>query len=1576
MQIGLKNVSLSFRSIKSVQLFVLIAVCGILNIKASTLSADDLRAHPGSIVFKAVQGHALNDTRSVFIFAALGSTMNWSDSKDVSWLTLNLQNGVTDGVLEVGVNTTGMISGIYNGNITLSSAQSVAGPVIIPVTLVINPDVPVQITTWKDGYGSAMSVSVDDGQSSGFDVLQSNGFSGTYVCIGTVPPSFYTDYYNAGMELGSHTVNHHCADVSDNALRSQELEPNILGICTNTPEPCTDVITFVWPCGYTNYHEQAVTTEYFLSSRGYNINQLEDATPDNFMNLKSYNSHEDTPYPPSDLKTVVDAAVSQGKWFNLILHTMTNDDGAINYAASKDIWVTSIGNVIKYILQRDRFILTNYNAGTNMITYNVSRLQIPSSVYRSFENAFGPNDKITMQIDIDDSRTIVQVVIDGVVSSYQIKDLNGNKVLLADVKLDPTKTKSVEIDYQNLSPYTLTISGVTANSKVYNGTTAATLNTGSATLNGVITGDNVTLISVGATGTFVNKNAGNSKSVTTSGFVLGGTDAGKYTLIQPALSANITKASLTVTGVTANNKVYDGTTVATLNTGSATLAGVISGDVVSLVSTGATGTFVNKNVGTGKSVSISGLTPGGADGGNYTLTQPSATANITKAGLTVSGVTANNKVYDGTAAATLNTGGAGLVGVFGGDAVTLISTGVTGTFSNKNVGTGKVVTMSGFSIGGSDAANYTLTQPTATANITGIIITVTGVTANNKVYNGSTAATLNTGIAAIAGVLGGDVVTLITTGATGTFANKNVGTGKVVSTSGFSLGGNDAANYTLTQPTATANITIASLTVSGVTVNNKVYDGTSVATLNTGSTTLAGVISGDVVSLVSTGATGTFVDKSVGTGKSVSISGLTLGGADGANYALTQPTATANITKAGLTVSGVTANNKVYDRITAATLNTGSAGLVGVFGGDAVTLISTGVTGTFSNKNVGTGKVVTMSGFSIGGSDAANYTLTQPTTTANITGIIITVTGVTANNKVYNGSTAATLNTGIAAIAGVLGGDVVTLITTGATGTFVNKNVGTGKVVSTSGLSLGGNDAANYTLTQPTVAADITIASLTVSGVTANNKVYDGTTVATLNAGSVTLHGIFGGDVVNLVSSTATGTFSSKNVGTGKIVSTSGFTLEGTDAGNYTLTQPALIANISAKALTIIANDLTKAYRSSLTFTGSEYKAVGLVSGDTISGITLSSPGADASAVVGTYVISVGGGTNNNYIFTYVSGIMIVNKAILTAKADDKTKVYGSDNPPLTISYTGFIKGENTSVLDALPVVSTTALSTSNAGSYSIVLSGGSDKDYSLILVNGSLNIVKAPLTVTADNKTKVYGAANPDLTITYAGFVLDQDQSVLKILPAAETAANLNSDAGDYDISITEAADSNYNFIYKKGTLNITKADQVIDFAPIPAGLRMTQEYGLHATASSGLVVSFELSDPNIASLNDNILTVQKDGNLTIMAIQEGDHNWNPAPDASQSIVTFPTFDGISSLFTPNNDGMNDYWYISDLEQYGSIEVTVYNRFGQVVYHSNSYKNDWDGKWKGYPLPSASYYYLIKSSAKGFITGVVNIVR
>ena len=109
---------------------------------------------------------------------------------------------------------------------------------------------------------------------------------------------------------------------------------------------------------------------------------LEDPEPENLMNLKSYNSHEHTPLPPSDLKTLVDSAVLKNKWFNLVLHNLTNDDGAINYSRSKNIWVAPIGTVIKYILQRERFIFGEYSESSAGIKFNVSRLPVPSSAIK------------------------------------------------------------------------------------------------------------------------------------------------------------------------------------------------------------------------------------------------------------------------------------------------------------------------------------------------------------------------------------------------------------------------------------------------------------------------------------------------------------------------------------------------------------------------------------------------------------------------------------------------------------------------------------------------------------------------------------------------------------------------------------------------------------------------------------------------------------------------------------------------------------------------------------------------------------------------------------------------------------------------------------------------------------------------------------------------------------------------------------------------------------------------------------------------------------------------------------------
>ncbi|OWK43984.1 YDG domain-containing protein [Fimbriiglobus ruber] len=443
--------------------------------------------------------------------------------------------------------------------------------------------------------------------------------------------------------------------------------------------------------------------------------------------------------------------------------------------------------------------------------------------------------------------------------------------------------------------------------------------------------------------------------------------------------------------------------------------------------------------------------------------------------LTVTGITVVNRAYNGTSSATLETAGAGLVGVVNGDSVTLVATGATATFSSVDVGTGISVAVSGLALSGPQAANYVLTQPTGvTASITPATLTVTGITAANRVYNRTTGATVSTTVATLAGVLGGDAVALVTAGATGTFTNPDVGTGITVDVSGLALTGAKAGDYTLTEPTTTADITPAPLTVAGITAVNRTYDRTTAATVSITGAALVGVLGGDAVTLVATGATGTFAIPQVGIGIPVAVAGLTLGGAQAGDYTLTQPATTANITPAPLTVAGLTANDRAYNHTPAATLSTAGATLVGVFAGDTVTLVATGASGTFTSADVGTGIPVTVAGLTLGGAQAGEYVLVQPTAAASITPAPLTVTGVTAQNKVGDGTTLATLDTAGATLTGTFPGDAVTLDASGATGTFASPNPGTGIAVTVSGLKLTGPQAADYALSQPSVSANIT----------------------------------------------------------------------------------------------------------------------------------------------------------------------------------------------------------------------------------------------------------------------------------------------------------------------------------------------------------------------------------------------------------------------------------------------------------------------------------------------------------------------
>jgi hypothetical protein len=291
------------------------------------------------------------------------------------------------------------------------------------------------------------------------------------------------------------------------------------------------------------------------------------------------------------------------------------------------------------------------------------------------------------------------------------------------------------------------------------------------------------------------------KGVTVTGNTISGTDAGNYTLVQQTgLTADITKATLTTTGAVAQDKVYDATIAATI-TGES-LVGVLLSDTVTV---SGDGTFADKTVGTSKVVTAA-LSIAGTDSGNYNLTQPtSLTADITKADLAVTGLTASDKVYDATITATL--GGTAAITKLGTDDVTIGGT-AAGAFADKNVADGKGVTVTGNTISGTDAGNYTLVQQTGlTADITAKEISATNITADDKTYDSTTDATIHTAGAGLSGVIVGDTTTLGTTSAAGYFIDPNVGQNKTVNVTGLVLSGTDAGNYTLTAYNTTASIT-------------------------------------------------------------------------------------------------------------------------------------------------------------------------------------------------------------------------------------------------------------------------------------------------------------------------------------------------------------------------------------------------------------------------------------------------------------------------------------------------------------------------------------------------------------------------------------------------------------------------------------------------------------------------------------------------------------------------------------------------------------------------------------------------
>lgn len=677
---------------------------------------------------------------------------------------------------------------------------------------------------------------------------------------------------------------------------------------------------------------------------------------------------------------------------------------------------------------------------------------------------------------------------------------------------------------------TVTVSGLAAD-KIYDGTNTATVDFSGANLNGVAEGDDVTLVTNGYTASFDNRNAGNGKTVTVGGLTLGGANAGNYTLVQPTFSANITQRPLGIY-VTAQDKTYDATTNVSValfftnlvagdnvlaaydtanfadknagpgktvtvdglfivgtaagnynltNTTANTTAAInpkilrvaafgvdkqydattaatvnlydnhLQGD--SITTTYGSAAFADPYVGTGKSIGVTGIaiSPGG-DAGNYTLngvTTASAQASITPRTLNVT-AHGQDKTYDGTTNATVTLTDDHLDG----DSITVSFSGAG--FSDDNVGTGKAVNVVGIQITGSNAGNYELASTTAstTASIASRTLTVVAI-GQNRTYDGTTNATVTFSDNHLAG----DTITV--TNASASFGDKYVGTGKTVTITGIGITGASAGNYSLATTTsiAPANITARPLAVAA-TGQNKTYDGTVNATVTLNDNR----VTND--QLTDSYGSASFADPNAGTNKTVNVIGIQVTGSDSANYTLanTATNTTANISSRTLTVAA-SGQDKVYDGKTSASVTLSDDHLAGD------TLLISSNSANFADKRVGSGKTITVTGISIGGGSAGNYTLagTTATATANITSYSLTVTA-TGINKVYDG----TVNAAVSLQDNRVSGDVLTVSYGSAN--FVSSSVGNGITVNVAGISIAGTDAGNYTLanTAATTTANIT----------------------------------------------------------------------------------------------------------------------------------------------------------------------------------------------------------------------------------------------------------------------------------------------------------------------------------------------------------------------------------------------------------------------------------------------------------------------------------------------------------------------
>src|SRR5262249_31254662 len=152
-----------------------------------------------------------------------------------------------------------------------------------------------------------------------------------------------------------------------------------------------------------------------------------------------------------------------------------------------------------------------------------------------------------------------------------------------------------------------------------------------------------------------------------------------------------------------------------------------------------------------------------------------------------------------------------------------------------------------------------------------------------------------------------------------------------------------------------------------------------------------------------------------------------------------------------------------------------------------------------------------------------------------------------------------------------------------------------------------------------------------------------------------------------------------------------------------------------------------------------------------------------------------------NYTILFDDGTLTITPAPLIVTANGATRLYGQPNPALSASYSGLLNSDTPASLAGTLGFTIAATQSSPVGAYALTPGSPTSSHDTITFIDGTLNITPAPLIVTANDATRIYGQPNPVFSITYSGLVNGDTAAIFT--GALATVANAGSPVGDYAI-------------------------------------------------------------------------------------------------------------------------------------------------------------------------------------------------